>query len=294
MPVMRNRIRVFILDDRLPRVAEFVERSIYNGPISQNDLQHLVQHERWADEPNLQRLLSDILSHDYVKDGFITVSGYTNPEICLNHLSKKHTPHVIVYDWEYENQTRESGPWLLEILRMTKAFVFVYSGVRNSVPPSLNKREFDKFAERFQLFEKGESSDSVFTSEEFIYQYILSLVDRNNTIRVGGLEVRFEASGYLKTPTDILYLESILGRAELLKQIQENRNEITEESVEKFLASFKGRLLLNRQKRFLITPDSTLMISRLKPTDEISYVEALKQFGLVKLTEAIEVGFASV
>lgn len=291
---MKNKIRVFILDDRLPKPQEFVERSIFNAPISQDNLKYLVQHGQWTDEPNLKRLLSDVLSHEYTTQGFITVSGYTNPEIYLSHISKKHMPHVIVYDWEYDNQTQHSGPWLLEILRMTKAFVFVYSGVRNSVPPTLNKKEFDKFAERFQLFEKGESGDSVFTSEEFIYQYILSLVDRNNTIHVGGLEVRFEASGYLKTPTDILYLESILGRAELLKQIQRNRNEITGESVERFLANLGGRLLLNRQKGFLITPDSSLMISRLKPTDEISLVDALKEFGLPKLTEAIEVGFVSV
>jgi len=291
---MKNRIRVFVLDDRLPKLQEFVERSIFNAPISQDNLKYLVQHGQWTDEPHLKHLLSDVMSHEYATQGFITVSGYTNPEICLRHLSKRHMPHVVVYDWEYDSQTQHSGAWLLEILRMTKSFVFVYSGVRNSVPPTLNKKEFDKFAERFQLFEKGESSDSVFTSEEFIYQYILSLVDKINTIHVGGLEVHFEASGYLRTPSDILYLESILGRAELLKQIQENDNEITEKSVERFLASFHGHLLLNRQKRFLITPDSALMISRLKPTDEISYVDALKQFGLVKLKEAIEVGFASV
>ena len=294
MRAVRNKIRVFVLDDRLPKPQEFVERSIFNAPVSQDNLKYLVRHGQWTDEPNLKQLLSDLLSHKYIAEGFITLSGYTNPEICLSHLSKKHMPHVVLYDWEYDNQTQQSGPWLLEVLKMTKAFVFVYSGVRNSVPPTLNKKEFDKFAERFQLFGKGESGDSVFTSEEFIYQYILSLVDRNNTIQVGGLEVHFEASGYLKTPTDILYLESILGRAELLKQIQQNHNEITEETVEKFLASFNGRLMLNRQKRFLITPDSTLMISRLKPTDEISYLDALKQYGLLKLKEAIEVGFASV
>lgn len=52
--------------------------------------------------------------------------------------------------------------------------------------------------------------------------------------------------------------------------------------------------MLNQEKGFLVTPDSELFIKRLAPDDEISYVDALKRFGLTKLTEAIEVGFARV
>lgn len=289
---MKNKIRVFFLDDRLPRVAEFVERSVYNEPISQDDLQHLVQHEHWTEEQNLRGLLSDILSHDYAKHGFITVSGFTNPEICLNHLSKKHMPDVIVYDWEYENQTKESGPWLLEILKMTKAFVFVYSGVRNSVPPTLNKKDFDPFAKRFQLLAKGNATDSVFTSEEFLYQYILNLVSNNNVIKLGGLTVDFESSRYLSSPTDILHLEAILGRASLLNLIEENRHKITAESVEKMMDSLSGQMLLSREKGVLVSPGFPLFDR--SAAEEISYLFALRQFGLVKLEEALKTGFAKV
>jgi hypothetical protein len=289
---MKNKIRVFILDDRLPKPQEFVERSIFNAPISQDNLKYLVQHGQWTDEPNLKRLLSDVLSHEYTTQGFITVSGYTNPEICLSHLSKKHMPHVIIYDWEYENQTKDSGPWLLEILQMTKAFVFVYSGVRNSVPPTLNKKEFDPFAERFQLFAKGSSADSVFTSEEFLYQYILSLVSNNNVIKVGGLSVEFESSGYLSSPTDILHLEAILGRASLLNLIEQNRNKITASSVEKMMESINGQLLLSRDKGVLISQGFPLFDKA--AAEEISYLVALREFGLGKIEEALKTGFAKV
>jgi hypothetical protein len=292
MLVMKNKIRVFILDDRLPKPQEFVERSIFNAPISQSNLKYLVQHGKWTDEPNLKRLLSDVLSHEYTTQGFITLSGYTNPEICISNLSKKHMPHVIVYDWEYENQTKQSGPWLLEILEMTKAFVFVYSGVRNSVPPTLNKREFDPFAKRFQFFAKGSSTDSVFTSEEFLYQYILSLVSNNNVIKVGGLSVEFESSGYLSSPTDILHLEAILGRASLLNLIEENRNKITAKSVEKMIESINGRMLLSREKGVLVSPGFSLFNKA--AAEEISYLVALKEFGLGKLEEALQTGFAKV
>lgn len=237
---MKNRIRVFVLDDRIPRLAEFVERRVFNGPISQEDLRYLLKHGKWTGEESLKKLLTDLVHHEYTSDGSLTLSTFTNPEICLRDLSPKHLPHVIIFDWEYDNHTQQSGPWLLEILRRTHSFIFVYSGVRNIIPPTLNKKEFDKYSKRFQLFQKGETEDSVFSSEEFIYQYILSRIDKNNIIHVGGLDVRFEANGYLKTPTDILYLEAVLGRAELLEQIQKNQNAITEKSVEKFVNSLRG------------------------------------------------------
>ncbi len=289
---MKNKRRVFILDDNFPKSQEFIEQKIYERAISKDELSYLANTADWGAEWSLKKFTLDLLKHDYVKTGKIEVYGYLNPEICLADLRGNHKPDVVIYDWEYEgNSFNKSVAWLLDILKETKAFIFVYSGIRDAVPAHLNKKEFDEFASRFQLFAKGNSTNSVFTSEDFLYQYILSLVNKSNTIKIQGIDVRFEASGYLESPTDILYLESILGRAALLERIQQNHNELSEESVEKIVESLDGNMLVNREKGFLITRDSPLLVDRFKPTVEISYLEALRKFGLLKLKEAIEIGF---
>jgi hypothetical protein len=231
-----------------------------------------------------------------VKSGQIEIYGYLNPAICLAELNRKRLPDVIVYDWEYEgNSYVKSETWLLEILgEIPNAFIFVYTTVKNDVPPHLKKRVFDKFAHRFQLLAKGDSNNSVFTSEDFLYQYIVSRVEKNNTIKLQGIDVKFEASGYLTTPADILHLETILGRAELLSQIKKSHNKISKKSVEQIVATLDGTLLLNQQKGFLVTSDSPLLAQRLKARIEISYLEALRQFGLVKLKEVVETGFTTI
>lgn len=290
---MKNRAQVFIIDDSLPKLEEFIEKRIYEKAIKKDDLLSLANQGNWSGEGSLKQLILDLLTHEYVKTGRIEILGYNHPEICLSELSNKR-PDVVIYDWEYGDPFTQSSGWLLDILRKTEAFIFVYSAIRDSVPPYLNKKEFDGFANRFQLFAKGNSTNSVFTSEDFLYQYILSLIDKSNVIKIQGIDVKFETSGYLKDPTDILHLESVLGRASLLEQIRNNKNEISEASIEKMVDSVHGHVLLSREKGVLITADSHLLIDKFKPSMEISYVDALKEFGLMKLKEVVEIGFAKL
>jgi hypothetical protein len=293
--MMNKKITVFVLDDSIPTIPDYIDRGVYSRSIKQDELLHLAQYGDWKGEGSLQRLTLDLLNHEYIKTGKLEIYGYTHPEICLSESDRNPKPDVVIYDWEYgTNSYTQSGEWLLDILHMTNAFVFVYSLVRNEVPPTLNKKVFDEFAKRFQLFSKGNTDNSVFTSEDFLYQYILSLVNKDNTIKVQGMNVKFEANGYLKKPTDILYLESILGRESLLAQIKNNQNEISEETIERIIDSLNGRILLNREKGFLITSDSSLFKEKFKPNEEMSYLNALKEFGIIKLKEALEAGLARV
>lgn len=293
---MKKKFRVFILDDSFPKPQKFIDDRIYEGAIGKHDLSYLAHNCDWRAEWNLKKLTTDLLGNEYVESGRIEVSGYLNPAICLADLNRRRLPDVVIYDWEYEaNSYSKSETWLLELLGgAPNAFVFVYTGVKDDVPPHLSKSVFDKFAPRFQLFAKGESRNSVFTSEDFIYQYIMSRVEKSSVIKVQGIEVTFEAGGYLTTPSDILYLETILGRANLLKQIQLNQNTISGESVEKMIGEAGGVLWFNPDKGFLVTRDSPLLAKRLRAKVEISYLDTLKQFGLLKLKEAMEVGFARV
>ena len=292
----KKKNRIAILDDSFPKPQKFIEEKTYERPLGERELSYLVRRCEWGAEWNLQKLTSDLLASKYVKASKIELSGYLSPEICLAELDKRRLPDVIIYDWEYEaNSYTKSETWLLELLgEVPKAFIFVYTGVKNDVPPHLSKPVFDKFAERFQLFAKGESENSVFTSEDFIYQYIVSRVEKNATIKLQGIDVKFQPSGYLATPSDILYLETILGRANLLKQIELNKRTISATSVEKIIGDAGGTVWFNPDKGFIVTRDSPLLADRLRATVEMSYVEILKKFGLLKLKEAMELGFTRV
>lgn len=293
---MTKKTRVFILDDSFPKPQKFIEQKTYERAIGNQQLSYLTSKCDWGAEWNLRRLTTDLLASEHVKSGRIEVSGYVSPAICLADLDRRRLPDVIIYDWEYEgNPYTNSETWLLELLgEVQKAFVFVYTTIKNDVPPHLSKTVFDKFAARFQLFAKGETNNSVFSSEDFIYQYIISRVEKNNTIKVQGIDVRFESSGYLETPSDIQHLETVLGRANLLNQIRLAENTISAESVEKMITDVGGALWFNPEKGFLVTRDSPLLAKRLRAKVEISYLEILKKFGLLKLKEAMEVGFARV
>lgn len=289
----KDRAQVFIVDDSFPKLEEFVDREVFEKPIKKDDLLFLANNGQWSGEASLRQLIFDLLGHDHVKTEKIEVIGYNRPEICLSDLTNNR-PDVIIYDWEYGDPFAQSSDWLFDLLGRTEAFIFVYSAVQAStIPPYLNKERFNEFAHRFQLFAKGEISNSVFTSEDFIYQYILSRVEKNNVIKIRDIEVKFQSNGYLETPSDILYLQSIFGRATLLELIRKHRNEISAESVEEMLQGIEGHLWFNPDKGFLISQDSPLIAKKFQANVEMSYLEALQRFGLPKLTEVVEVGFAS-
>lgn len=289
-----KQITLFILDDNLPKIPEFAEKNIYTEGIKKDDLQILIDNGNWRGEYPLKQILSNLISHEYVKKGFLSIRGFINPQICLDEIKENSKPDVIIYDWEYGFPHKDSREWLLQILELTDAFVFVYSNVRQIIPQDLQKVEFDKYANRFQLFSKGNTDNSVFSSEDFIYQYILSLINKNNIIKIQGKDVNFTSNGYLAKPTDILYLESILGRESLLHQIAEFDNDISEKNVENIIEKLNGELFFERNGGFLIAKDQELYIDTFKPKETISYIEVLKEFGLKKLKEVLEIGFVKV
>lgn len=292
---MVTKITLFILDDNIYTSQEFVERSIYDSRIDSKSLLQLADSFEWRGQHNLQKLTGDILKSNHGQSGVITTYGFTHPSICLDEIDNGLKPDVVIFDWEYDSESnKESSNWLTEILNTTNAFIFVYSQVRDVIPPFLNKQEFDKYAHRFQLFLKGEEKNSIFTSEEFIFQYVLSRVSNSNQIKIQGLEISFTENGYLKTPTDILHLEKMFGKTFLIEQLKNRDLSINNESIEGIVDSVDGKLLLDDKHNFLITSDSTLLIEKFKPTQELSYLEVLKKYGLEKLMEVLESGFIKV
>lgn len=287
-----NNISLFVVDDNIPQSEEFVEREIYNVAIDMPNMIDLVENEDWTGEQNLQELLKYILSHKLTLEGRIIVKGFSHPEICLRHIENHGKPDIVIYDWEYGSEhANNSSNWLKEIMQLTNAFVFVYSGVRRYIPTHLNKEVFDHYSDRFQLFGKGSKEDSLFSSEEFILQYIVSQIQSNNLIRIQGIEINFSSSGYLKDASDILYLESIFDRAEVLNKL---KNGINEESVKALLQGTDKKILFDTKRRLLLTDDSHIIIERFKPNESFTYEEVALKYGLDALENTLERGLLKV
>ena len=136
---MATKVILFILDDNIPKIPEFVEQSLYDTKMDAVSLSHLVSIDEWKGQHNLKQLTSYILNSEHSQSGALETWGFTHPSICLDEIEAGILPDVIVYDWEYGTESnKERSDWLIEILKLTNAFVFVYSMFRNIIPPFLN------------------------------------------------------------------------------------------------------------------------------------------------------------
>ena len=253
-----------------------------------------LSNERWNSESNLKDLIWDIFSSDRYKKGEVELYGFQHPEKILEYIEeKKFNPDLIIYDWEYVNFSEESGKNLIEILKKTKAFVFIYSSFFDTVYPILNKSEFDSYSERFQLLKKGERKSTIFSSEEFIIQYFLGLFSQNNTIKLSNHEIKFNSSGYLENASGILYLESILGKEFILQNLNRIENEISEEKLEELFELVESTFYISHDKKNIIEENNELMNAKFGPLTELSYKEVLKKIGVKGIYKLLNSGIIS-
>lgn len=283
---------IFLLDDEFPKIKEFIDGNIYQKAINADNLYHLALNENWKSLNHLQQLIKDIITSNAFKDGFINLLGYAEPELALQDIELGNKPDVLIYDWQYggENNTKSQN-WLLEILEKSNAFVFIYSQVEPSLPKFLNRKEFSKYISRFQLFLKGGKSLQSFSSEEFIFQYIISSASKTGRIKIDGIEIEFSANDYLAKASDILYLQRILGNQYLLDQLNKIDFSIDTASVEKILNDSNGYLFLNTEKGYLISPENRLIHDRnLQSLEKINYLDVVKQYSFTMLENVLERG----
>lgn len=292
---MVDKLKIFILDDNIPKTPNFVEDSVYDGPISSEQLNYLLDNIEWKGQQNLQQLTSYILRSEYGKSGDIEVWGFTHPSLCLDSIDTGLIPDIIIYDWEYGIEShKNSSKWLTEILNLTSAFIFVYSLVRDKIPLFLNKPEYEKLSARFQLFLKGSATNSVFSSEEFILQYALSRISKTNVIKIQGVDITFKENSYLENPTGILFLEKILGRLDLINSLEKGLNTISNDSIESLLNGIELVVYHDTDKNLLVTSDSQLFLKRIKTKSQVKIVDIVKNYGLKKLMELLEIGIVKV
>ena len=292
---MKNRpINVFLIDDEFPIIEEFRQNGIYNSAISTENLYHLAVNSQWNHLLDLQQLIKDIVTSQACQEGLINLIGFNSPTQALSDIDNKILPDVVIYDWEYPNApitSLNSKNWLLEILKKTDAFVFVYSKMRDELPRFLNSPDFSIFATKFQLFLKAGKIKSSFSSEEFILQYIIGTASNSGDIKIDSLPIKFTSNNYLATAGDILYLQRILGSQYVLDEMKQINFTINEAGVEKILNDSKGYLLYSETKKVLINPLDKINRTELEPLIKLSYAEVVKRFSFSILEDTLERGF---
>lgn len=284
---------IFLLDDEFPKIAEFIDNNVYQKAISADNLYHLALNENWKSLNHLQQLIKDLITSEPFKSGMISLLGYSEPEFALQDIESGNKPDVVIYDWQYgvEINNIRSQNWLLEILEKTEAFVFIYSQIESILPQFLNRENVSKYSNRFQLFLKGGKNLQSFSTEEFIFQYIISSVSKTGKIKINGIEIEFTANDYLSNASDILYLQRILGHQYLLDQLNKIDFSIDTASVEKILNDSNGFLLVNKEKGYLIFPENRLIQDKkLDFLEKISYLDVVKQYSLSILETVLERG----
>lgn len=290
-----NQISIFVIDDDIPKSPQFASESIYDSGISSKDLYQLAKTQTWRGLQPLQQLIIDIVTSTPFKENYIQLSGYTKPTQCLTDIENGIKPDILIYDWEYGMPNPiESQQWLLDILSLTDAFIFVYSRVRDTLPTFLNKAVFDNFASRFQLLEKGNSNFSIFTTEEFIFQYILGRVSGEYEFTLQGERKIFKSNGFLREASDILFLEKIFGKKHLLSNLKKQSEIISEVTVINMLSEIDEKIHFDELNMVLITNDSNILLKKYKPTKTFTYLEVVNNFGLEVLVTVLEIGIAKI
>jgi hypothetical protein len=294
----RQPITVFLIDDEFPVIDEFRDKGIYNSAINKDDLYHIAVNCEWNHLIDLQQLIKDIVTSQACKEGLIDLYGFNSPTQALSSINKGLVPSIVIYDWEYVNApiyTSNSREWLLEILSNTDAFVFVYSKVRDQLPPILNDVQLSAFSERFQLFLKGGRRKLSFSAEEFIYQYIIGAATKSGKIKIYGIEIEFTANHYLQTATDILFLQRVLGNQYVLDQLSKIDFSIDTASVEKILNDSGGYLVFDEKENVIYAPENRLL-NDLNPKNfiQMTYLEVIKKYSIEVLETVLERGILFV
>lgn len=289
---MANR-NVFLLDDEFPKIKEFIREDKYSRAINADDLYHLALNENWKSLSYLQQLIKDIRTSDEFASGDIYLNGYSNPEIALQSIENGIMPDIIIYDWQYgaELNHKNSKDWLLEIFEKTSAFVFVYSFIEPQLSILLNESIFNNYRNRFQLFLKGGKIPQSFTSEEFIYQFIVNSVSNQVSISINGIKIDFKSNNYLANASDILYLQRILGNKYFLDELTKIDFELNEAGIEKILNDSDKFIYYDSKRKILINPKEIESNVITESYSKLTFTDVIKNFSIGILEDTLDRGF---
>ena len=295
--------RIAIIDDKLPYD---INKDAPNKPFSSTKLKEWLKKANWGEEADLKKLLERILDSDLYNHKELDIIGSSSPSALLNHLSESTQPiHLIIFDWEYQTRNQDTKKQLVEIIKQTNAFIFVYTALANTIWQLLIKEVpqentttseniFEKNIKRIQLLKKGDTQMSLFSAEDLIMQYIISQFKKAYEFSMGEHSIRFEENKFLDSPSEILVLETILGKNSLLKKLEKANFEISNNTVESIFSDVKFKFYLSKDEKYLMESNIENNKKQYGPLKEFTFLEAISKFGIEIIDKTLVRGIAQV
>ncbi len=294
--------KIAIIDDKLPYD---IHKDSINKFFPSTKIEEWLAKGDWSEERDLKKLLERIVASDLYKHKEIDVISFLFPSALLNYLSGNNEhPQLIIFDWEYQTNNQETKRQLIEIINETKSFIFIYTAqadtiwqllVGESSPKNnLSGDAFENNIERLQLLKKGDNKISLFSSEDLIMQFIISQFKKAYEFKMGEHSIRFEENKFLKSPSDILLLETMLGKQFLLGKLKKANFEISDNTIENIFSDVKIKFYLSKDRKYLMETKSENNEKKYGILEEFSFLNALSKFGVKIIDKALERGIAQI
>ncbi|HYV93578.1 MAG TPA: hypothetical protein VE978_17520 [Chitinophagales bacterium] len=290
----KGKYNIVIIDDMLPKTGEgFFKIKDFELINEDYIIKTLKENVKWTDD-SLKSLTKMFLSSPYFKEKKIALKWAYHPSFCLSAVkAKTYLPDLIVFDWEYNvmQNLEIIISNLTELIEESKAFIFIYSNLAQRIPIELFKHKLDKYSNQLQVLKKG-GEDFIFSSEEFIYQYVANLLDNNPTVSTHGNKIHFNKTGKLENTKDILYLESIIGKSKLIKELENIGGVFDEKKISEILDRSPLTVYATKDKKYFFNETSDLKEKEFDGIHQVVLSEAFKILGLKKLKDLLERGIA--
>jgi len=290
--MLNKTFKICIVDDKIPFHHDVDESHLID---SNGILKIGLDNLGWEQEKDLLNLNTLLLKSELFEKGKIEINWALFPNILINAIKEKqYKPDLVIYDWEYYSSFIVPEDALYELLQLLeKTFFFLYSSYAQKIPIHLFKKQLDKNADRFQVLKKGDSS-YITSAEEIIFEYIALRVEENPKIKVGGLDVQFNKSGFLTGYKDILYLDNLLGREAILKGLLNLNKVLSVETVSSMLDTLNLKIYSNSSQSILTLDNVKSNQDLFGKLKLINNSLVYTKLGLKKLRELIEKGTINV
>jgi hypothetical protein len=283
--------QIAIIDDKFPYD---INLDVTDLPFGNQKIENWINNKDWGEEGNLKHLIERIMELDLFKHKEIEVLAFLYPAALINYLKNNSNPQLLIFDWEYQTKNKDTKSQLIEIINDTTSFIFIYSALADSIWQLFLGNVFEKNISRLQLLKKGENKLSLFTSEDNIIQFIISQFNKAYEFKLGQNSVRFEENDFLKSPSSIFILESILGKEFLLQKLTESNFEISNSTIESIFSDVKTKFYLSKDKRYLLEFDNENNRNKYGPLQELSFLKTLKNYDLKIIDKTLERGIALI
>jgi len=284
--------KIAIIDDKFPYD---INKDAVNKFFPSTKIEEWLANGDWSEEGDLKKLLDRIVASDLYNHKEIELICFLFPSALLNYLSEtKEYPQLIIFDWEYQTQNQDTKKHLIEIINQTTSHIFIYTAQANSIWTFLVGEVFEKNLSRLQLLLKGDNKVSLFSSEDQILQFIISQFKEAYEFKMGEHSIRFEENKFLKSPSDILLLETMLGKNFLLDKLKKANFEISDNTIENIFSDVKLKFYLSKDKKYLLETKTVNSEKKYGALEEFSFLNALSKFGVKKIDKTLERGIAQV